>query len=94
MGYISCFNLNKEGHIVSRMFMIPTNTTGTTTSSLTVAPWSNEHVLYGDAPSGSITVLKLDTCGDGSKTGDLTANVVAKLDIAPGSCCSNALWLD
>lgn len=59
VGYISGFKLNKQGAIVERMFRVLTNSTGTTTSSLTVAPWSNEHVIYGDAPGGFLAVLKL-----------------------------------
>lgn len=73
------------------MFRVPTNSTGTTTSSLTVAPWSNEHAIYGDAPGGFLAVLKLGAHGKDRE--GLTADVVAKLDMGAGKCCSNALWL-
>lgn len=74
------------------MFRVPTNSTGTMTSSLTVAPWSNEHAIYGDAPGGFLAVLKL--AADGKSEGGITAGVVAKLDMGAGKCCSNALWLN
>lgn len=92
VGYISGFRLDKKGSIVERMFRVPTNSTGTMTSSLTVALWSDEHALYGDAPGGFLAVLKL--VPDMETKGGLTAVVVAKLEIGSGKCCSNALWLD
>ena len=94
-GYISCFLLDEEGAVVKKMFMMPTGSYGTTTSSLITAPWSDKIALYGDAPSGFLAVLQLVgpvETDDGLEYS--SAKVISRLDIAPGSCCSNALWVD
>ena len=56
-----------------------------------MAPWSDEHVLYGDGPGGFLAVPELVPGGRTKEP--LTAQAVAELDIA-GKCCINALWLD
>jgi len=94
-GYISCFLLDGDGRILKRLFIMATGTTNTTSSSLTTAPWSDEYVVFADAPGGYVEILKLD----GREETDMgveysSARVVAKLDIEEGACCGNPVWLD
>jgi carboxy-cis,cis-muconate cyclase len=94
-GFISCFLLDGEGGIVKRMFVVPTGTTNTTSSSLTVAPWSDEYVAFADAPGGYVAILKLE--GGNSTGGGMeyaSARVAAKLEIEAGECCGNPVWID
>jgi hypothetical protein len=80
---------------MKKLFTVPTGTTNTTSSSLTVAPWSDEYVIVADAPGGYIEVLRLDG-GDDTEDGTEYSSVrsVAKLEIEKGTCCGNPVWLD
>jgi carboxy-cis,cis-muconate cyclase len=92
-GQLSCFLLDGDGAIVKRMFMVPTETTGSTSNAISTAPWSDEHVVLSDVPGGYVQVWKLD----GRTTTDAgvlysTAKAAAKLVIREGACCTNAIW--
>jgi carboxy-cis,cis-muconate cyclase len=87
--------LDKEGHILKRLFNQATGTTNTTSSSLTAAPWSNEYAVFADAPGGYIEILKLEGRQETDEGLEYSsARVAAKLDIEAGACCGNALWLN
>ncbi|CAI4214103.1 unnamed protein product [Parascedosporium putredinis] len=59
-GLISCFLLDEHGSVVSKMFTLETGTSNTISSSVTAAPWSDEHAILTDAPGAYIEVWKLD----------------------------------
>lgn len=69
--------------------MIPTNTTSTTSSTVTAAPWGDEYAVFGDAPGGYVEIWRLVEGGNGE---DANGVIVDRLDIGEG-CCGNPIWV-
>lgn len=94
-GYISTFLLDSDGVIVKRMFRVPTTTVGGIANAISPAPWGSEWAAMTDVPNGYVQIWKMT----GKKEGDhgteyTSAEAVARVDIADGGCCANAIWYD
>jgi hypothetical protein len=78
------------------MFTLETGASGTVSSSVTAAPWSDQYAVLTDAPGAYVEIWKLDEPVESDR--DIpeysTAKVVARLDTEVEGCCGNALWVD
>jgi carboxy-cis,cis-muconate cyclase len=74
------------------MLRVPT-TGGGGTNHISPAFWSDEYAAMTDFGQGYVQIFKLDGSRD-SRDGTeyTTARPVAKVDIADGGCCANAIW--
>ncbi|RKU45339.1 hypothetical protein DL546_007881 [Coniochaeta pulveracea] len=90
-GYISAFLLDDAGLIVKRMFRVPTTTTGGVANAISPAPWGSEWAAMTDVPKGYVQIWRMTGGKEGVYAG---AQAVARVDIADGGCCANAIWYD
>lgn len=99
-GYLSAFRLDDRGAVEEPLFIVPTTTRGSTTNSVSPAPWSDEFVAMTDYGTGYVQIWKMVIGSGGGAGGDSkakandTATPVARVDIADGGCCANVLWYD
>jgi len=87
-GYISCFRLKEDGAIESKLFTVPTTTTGGIANAVSPAFFSDEWVAMADYGIGYVQMWRFK---DGTNP---TAKAVARVDIGEGGCCANAIWYD
>jgi carboxy-cis,cis-muconate cyclase len=91
--FISCFLLADDGHVVKKMFTMPTSTDAGAPLAITPASWSDEYAAVSYYPGGSIEILKLEgrkETADGVEFE--TAKAVVKARLAEAGCCANTIW--
>lgn len=91
-GFISAFLLGDDGHIVRRMFRVPT-ARGGGANAVSPAFWSDEYAAVTSHNQGYVEIWKMDGPRDTRDGTEYTAaRAVAKVEIADGGCCANAIW--
>lgn len=94
-GYISAFELAKNGSIKRQMFLVPTTSSGGVANAVTPSDFDDRFVAVTDNSEGFVEIWALD---GGKKK--CSAKPVARIDLADqgnsrykSGCCANAVWL-
>ncbi|RYP70976.1 hypothetical protein DL771_005071 [Monosporascus sp. 5C6A] len=108
VGYLSTFELDKDGAVVSAgrpgsgagpggkgpLFIVPMTTGGGITNHVSPAPWSDEFVAMTDFGTGYVQIWKMTTTKKDGAMDGVGAAAVARVDIPDGGCCANVIWYD
>jgi carboxy-cis,cis-muconate cyclase len=84
-GFISAFNLVSSGAIETQLFLAPTTTGGGKSNSVAPSDFTDEFVALSDNAKGFVQIWRFN---------GTWAEVVATVDIADSTCCSNTIWYD
>lgn len=95
-GYISAFELTKNGHVKKQLLLVPTTSSGGVANAVTPSDFDDRFVAITDNSIGFVEIWALE---DG-KHKCPSAKPVARIDLADqgnarykSGCCANVVWL-
>jgi len=92
-GYISVFDLDKNGAIVRQNFILRTSSSGGVANAVTPMDVSDRFVALTDSADGFVQIWEL---AEGANSASVVAHISLKdqgNDRYRSGCCANALWL-